>query len=257
MGKIAYTCNRRHRAIAEENIRCAGYDTDFTPEVYAHLGGMLAECFRLPLITPHNFQHAARVEGWEHYQQARHNAGRVILVTAHLGNWEKLALLHSLHAQVGFDIVGRKLDNDGADRFVREMRGQAGSVIDKQNGLRQMLKSLRSGHDLGILIDQALHPDQAVPVQFFGRPVTAVPVVTLLAQKTGAAVVCCFIGREPDGTELVTYCPPTRITGDQQRDSQELTTIIEAFIRRYKEQWFWVHRRWKHSQELSEQEMQP
>lgn len=252
LGKIAYACDRRHRTIAEDNICRAGYTIDFTTEVYANLGSMVAECFRLPLITPENFHDAARVEGWEHYQQARSDAGRVILVTAHLGNWEKIGLLHALRSGEPLDIVGRKLDNDGADRFIREMRGQAGSVIDKQNGLRQMLKSLRSGHDLGILIDQAIHPDNAVAVQFFGRPVTAVPVVTLLAQKTGAAVVCSFIGREPDGTELVTYCPPTLITGDQQQDTQELTSMIETFIRRYKEQWFWVHRRWKHSQELGE-----
>lgn len=251
LGHLAHRIDRRHRRICQANIQRAGYPTDFCRDVYAHLGRVclqVAALHRMPRARP---QAQVRFHNSEHYAQAAQQ-GPCILVTAHMGNWEAMACAHALRSGRPLSVVGRRLDNAGADRFVRELRSQYNTdVIDKQRGLRQMLGALRQGRDLGILIDQALDPRQAVFVEFFGRQCTAVPVVSLLARRTGALVVPAWSWYDLRESRLhIQYQPALQLGhADPREETQQLTGIVEQAIRRHPEQWFWVHRRWKHEQE--------
>ena len=115
---------------------------------------------------------------------------------------------------------------------------------------RGMLKTLRGGGGVAILIDQDAR-DTGVFVPFFGRPASTTPALASLALKTGAAVVPVFSVPQPDGSYRVIYQAPVPIqpSGDHDADvlriTADCTTIIERWVRSHPQLWLWMHRRWK------------
>ena len=179
-------------------------------------------------------------------------AGRgALLISGHLGNWELHGVVHGLlfgpiHA------VARPLDNPDLDRRLCAMRTMAGNtVVYKQRALAQILRALRHGGGIAILIDQNVLPSDGIFVDFFGRKAATTTVAAALAVKTGCALVPSRTELLPDGRYRLTYVPALEWTpsGDRQADiadlTQRLTTRIEDWVRETPEQWLWMHRRWK------------
>jgi KDO2-lipid IV(A) lauroyltransferase len=149
-------------------------------------------------------------------------------------------------------VVVRPLDNPALDRVAARLRIRSGAeLIDKRRALPGVLSALRREWMAAILLDQNASRREGVFVPFFDVPASTSKGLALLAFKTGAPVVPVFIHREPDGRHRVIVDPvvPLSRTGDRERDLVEATAlftrIIEAKVRRWPEQWFWVHRRWK------------
>ncbi|MGZ6130812.1 MAG: lysophospholipid acyltransferase family protein [Myxococcaceae bacterium] len=174
-----------------------------------------------------------------------------VCVAAHLGNW----VLHAwgvarhglpLHA-VGTENVDprltRLIDRFRARGGVRNVwRGQPGAAV-------ALLRALRKGQLLGILIDQDTNV-QNVFVPFFGRPAATPRAAADLVLRTGAAALVCLIHKREDGTYRASSEEvEVPHTGDAERDVVELTARftarIEAAIRAHPEQWVWMHQRWK------------
>jgi hypothetical protein len=126
-------------------------------------------------------------------------------------------------------------------------------VIYKQKALAQMLKTLREGRVVAVMLDQNVQPGDGIFVRFFGRPACTTTVAAALAIKTGAPVVPAHCVRRADGRYRMVYGPPVEWTGTGRRDedikalTQQLTTVIEGWVRETPEQWLWLHRRWKRS----------
>jgi len=177
------------------------------------------------------------------------NSGRaVVLITAHLGNWEILPLAISAKYQplVG---VGRKLKQPWLDRVLRKNREQFGiEMVDKNGGMRAMVKVVRDKKLLGLLIDQSL---PGVDVEFFGKKVSHTTAAALLARKFNALVVPCFIERVGFEKYKATFYEAIEMerTDNIEKDilfhTQKQAKITEEVIKRYPEQWLWIHRRWK------------
>ncbi|PNU18839.1 hypothetical protein C2E25_15480 [Geothermobacter hydrogeniphilus] len=246
LGSLAGRLVPKRMALCRANLRLAGLDEALSGAVFRFLGRNLVAILRLACSDPGHDADKVVVEGFESYLEARKRCGRVILITAHLGNWEKLARLQRRHSGHPLQVVGRSLDQRGADRFLRELRQRGGfTVLEKSRGVRAMLKALRQGNDLGLLIDQRVAPHMGIWVPFFGAPVSAVPVVSLLAKASGAAIVPVFTGIDAAGQERIHYLPELVQTGDEVAETKELNRLIETHIRRYPEQWFWLHNRWR------------
>jgi len=248
---IGRTCLRllpARRDLCRNNLRAAGFSESICEDVFIHFGRMLVAVLRMWCRTPRDVIEGVEVVDAHHYRQARARAGHVILVTAHLGNWEKMAWVHRDTSGVPLQVVGRPLDQRGADRFLRELRERGNlGVINKDRGVRGMIRALRDGFELGILVDQKVPPKLGLDLPFFSRNVPVLPVVSLLARKTGAAIVPVFMVRDRDGRDKMTYLPEIRQTGDAAEETAVLTRVMEGFIRRYPEQWFWVHNRWRYA----------
>jgi KDO2-lipid IV(A) lauroyltransferase len=149
-------------------------------------------------------------------------------------------------------VVVRPLDNPYLDREVSRLREQYGNfLINKTNGMRDILKTLASGNAVGILLDQNVKAKEGVFVDFFGRPACTNKGLALMAGRTKAPVIPAFIHRVgPDRHEiLIGDEMPLIETGDKEADiianTQAYTKAIEDFINDYPDQWFWMHRRWK------------
>ena len=214
--------------------------------VFRSLARLLVALAKFPSIHRSNLDDWIRLEGGEHFEEALRAGRGVLFATAHLGNWELSALAHAL-LRAPMHIVVRPLDNPLIDRLVERRRTLTGNhLIEKKDFARGILKALGANEAVGILIDQNASPAEGVFVDFFGLPACASTGFAKLAAHSGAAVIPGFaLWSDAERRYILRFDPPLRITGDAARDTQTLQSALEATIRKYPDQWLWIHRRWK------------
>jgi KDO2-lipid IV(A) lauroyltransferase len=220
--------------------------------VYVHLGWQLVEFCRMRRYTPENTRSWMRAEGLEHYLAAQARGKGVLIVTGHLGAWELSAFYHSLMGHP-MGMIIRNLDNRRLDAFVNGIRSMHGNfTISKDDFGRGLLKAVRAGQTVGILMDTNMTPPQGEFVKFFGMDACTGTGLAHIARQTGAAVLPGFMFWEPGERQYVLrFGPEVEIprTADRAADilegTRRATAVIESWIRRYPDQWLWIHRRWK------------
>ena len=220
--------------------------------LYRNLGWLLAEFCQMPHYTRENTSSFLCYEGLQHYLSARERGKGVLIVTGHLGAWELSSYYHSL---MGYpmSIVIRRLDNPRVDRLVNAIRCLHGNrVLHKDDFARGLLAAMRHGETVGILMDTNMTPPQGVFVPFFEREACTASGLARVALKTGAAVLPGFMLWEESEQKYVLRFGeeiPLVATGDDEADAlantARFTAVIEDWVRRYPDQWLWVHRRWK------------
>ena len=150
-------------------------------------------------------------------------------------------------------IVARSLDNPLVDRLVRRYRCLHGNdVFDKDDYARGLLGALRNGETIGILMDTNMTPPQGIFVNFFGRMACTASGLARVALKTEAAVLPGFALWDAKlGKYRLHMAPPLTLirSADNEADiianTAAFNRVLEDYIRKYPEQWLWVHRRWK------------
>lgn len=220
--------------------------------LYTSLGRLLAEFCHFPHYTRENVDQVAVYDGFENFEAADRRGTGVLFLTAHLGGWEIGSFVHSLHGHT-LHIVVRDLDNPLLDRFASGYRRRHGNrTIDKRDFVRGILSAMKAGETVGILMDQNMTPQQGVFVDFFGIPACTASGPARVALRTDAAVVPAFtIWDAALGKYRIRFDPalPLVRTGNEEADiaanTALFTRVIEDYVRRYPEQWLWVHRRWK------------
>jgi lauroyl/myristoyl acyltransferase len=175
-----------------------------------------------------------------------------ICITAHLGNWEVLGMAL---VQRGYPLlsVAAPLENPDVDKLFNEMRVVTGQqVLPKQGVLRALLKQLKSGGKVALLLDQNTKPDEGgVFVDFFGLPVPVSSAAAALAQRTGAEVLVGACLPRPDGTYFVPN--PDRVVAPAEAAdttplmlTQAIALMTERWIRTHPQAWLWMYKRWKY-----------
>jgi KDO2-lipid IV(A) lauroyltransferase len=226
--------------------------TEILRKVYRSLGWQLVEFCRMTRYTAENTRNWIRTEGLEHYLAAQARGKGVLIVTGHLGAWELSSFYHSL---MGYPMgmVIRRLDNRRLDDYVNAIRCLHGNrVLHKDDFARGLLTAMRAGETVGILMDTNMRPPQGVFVEFFGRQACTASGLARVALKTGAAVLPGFMVWEAAEKKYVLHFGPElefEQTGDAEADATAATHLCasatEDWIRRYPDQWLWIHRRWK------------
>ena len=220
--------------------------------VYIHLGWQLVEFCRMTGYTVENTRDWLRTEGLEHYLAAQAHGKGVLVIPGHLGAWELSSFYHSL---MGYPMgmVIRRLDNRRLDAYVNGIRCMHGNhVLHKDDFGRGLLTAMRSGGTVGILMDTNMTPPQGAFVRFFGIEACTATGLAHVARKTGAAVLPGFMVWEPAERRYVLHfgaevaIPHSEdIAADILKGTELCTNAIESWIRRYPDQWLWIHRRWK------------
>lgn len=220
--------------------------------VFRHLGWQLVEFCRMPRYTAQNTLGWMRVEGLENYLAARDRGKGVLVLTGHLGAWELSSFYHSL---MGYpmEMVIRRLDNHLLDEFVNNIRCLHGNrVLHKDNFARGLLTAMYAGETVGILMDTNMTPPQGEFVDFFGIQACTASGLARVALRTGAAVLPGFmLWEKEEGRYVLHFGPEVELpkSGNAEADvldlTQQCTRTIENWIRRYPDQWLWIHRRWK------------
>jgi KDO2-lipid IV(A) lauroyltransferase len=258
LGWIIYLLHGRLRRVGMRNLQLAFPEMSKSKRVktlrgeFTSLGRQLAEVCLFPKYTPENVSKVVVYEGFENFEQALARGKGVLFLTGHLGGWELSAFAHSLYGHP-LGVVMRSLDNVYLDRLTKSYRTMHGnSMLDKDDSVRGLLSAMKSGETVGILMDTNMTPPQGVFVDFFGIPACTASGMARIALRTDAAVVPGFTIWDPvlrkyrlrfdSAVELVR-------TGDDDADivanTQLFTKVIEEYVRKYPEQWLWVHRRWK------------
>ena len=220
--------------------------------VFTSFGRQAAEVCLFPKYTRENVSKVVVYDGFENFERALARDKGVLFLTAHLGGWELSAFAHSLQGYP-LHVVMRPLDNIYLDRLTRQYRTMHGnSMVDKDDFVRGLLSAMKAGETVGILMDTNMTPPQGVFVDLFGIPACTASGLARIALRTDAAVVPGFtIWDKALRKYRLRFDPEVKLirTGNDEADAVAntalFTKIIEDYVRRYPDQWLWVHRRWK------------
>src|SRR5579875_3658458 len=263
---LAYHVDRRHRLVARDNLRYAFGDGDAAERdrlvraVYRHFCTMLMEIIHLPRkLHPHNWKQHMRLLNPSAIVDVLLSDRPVLVVSGHFGNWELGGYVLAL---LGFrtHAIARPLDNPYVDAFLRRFReGTGQKVLRKDGDFDKMQQVLASGGILLTLGDQDAG-QKGQFVDFFGRPASTHKAVALLALEynvpmlvlTSVRVAAPAAGgsaawRYEAAVAAIIY--PDEYKGRPDAVpalTQRFTSALERMIRRHPEQYFWLHRRWKH-----------
>ena len=189
-------------------------------------------------------------EGLEHYHEAHAKGKGVIFLTCHLGAFD-LQITNMAMRGLNPNIIGTPLKDEKLNDLLWNYRNLHGAIpIARGKETFRMIKVLKSGGSVALLIDQDTKV-KTVFVDFFGMQAATPVGATILALKTGAAVVPTYIYLDKDQIQRMHLLPeiPMQITGDEDHDvkvnTQVLTNFIEQTIREHPDQWVWMHRRWR------------
>ena len=188
-------------------------------------GRMIIDVLRYPEIKDGDYRDMVTFINREILDEALADGKGAILAAVHSGNWE---LLGGVLASEGYPLISVAMKQNGdADKFINEYREIMHQHVMYKTSVRDMVKALKNGAFLGLIMDQDPGED-GVLVPFFGYE-------TLTA----------------DGPAVLEVHQPLYVekTDDKKRDIAVTTIIlnefIEDYIRRYPEDWFWLHNRWK------------
>jgi KDO2-lipid IV(A) lauroyltransferase len=257
---LAYRVDRRHRRVADDNLRAAFPDLDERQRdrrvraVYRHFCGLFLDIVQLPrAMNVHTWRRHLDLIGSRPVVEGLLSERPLMLVTAHFGNWEMGGYALGLLGFRSFAIA-RKLDNPHLDDFFRRRFRERTrqQILDKNDDYDRIQQVLADGGTLCTLADQDAGA-KGLFVDFFGRPASTHKAVALLAMQYGARIV--VIGTPKVGEPLVYRCEASDSFDAEEYAgrpdavraiTERFSAGLEQLIRRHPEQYFWLHRRWKH-----------
>jgi Kdo2-lipid IVA lauroyltransferase/acyltransferase len=259
LGAVWFTLDRRHRRVALDNMKIAfgsqktqGERNQLARDVFRNIARIPFEIAWSTRLGEKDFSRSFEIKGLAHLRAALKKGKGAIMLTAHTGNWELLPFAIR-YIGLAVNIIYKPIKFKPADDFIFKLRTRFGArMIPKKRSMRRILNSLQRNECIGILFDQDPGIANGVFADFFGRPTCTNKGLAFLALKTEAPVIPVFIARREmkfviEFEKEISLVKSTDANRDLIYYSAVYNKSIENFIRRYPDQWFWVHRRWKHS----------
>lgn len=258
LGKLAYAFSPKPRARTIYHLGLAFGKELSTQEivtlskrVFVMLGKNGGDILRsLKVRSLSDLDRFLVTHGLEHYDRAYAKGKGVMFLTCHVGAFD-LQITNMALRGLNPNIVGTALKDERLNELLWQYRNAYGAVaIERGKESVRLFKALKSGGSIAILIDQDTKVKSRF-VDFFGMPAATPIGATVLALRTGAAVVPTYIYLAEDGKQHMHILPeiPLVITGDEETDlivnTQNFTNITEEIVRKHPEQWVWMHERWK------------
>ena len=217
-------------------------------------GPMLMEVLRFPVLRRHIEDYVTITGALDTMRASLAQGKGAIIATSHSGNWE---LMGGALALAGLPIVGvaKRQSAAGMDRFINEYRALVGMHVTYRSSVREMFRMIDQGWIIGLLSDQDPSRRDGVVVDFFGQETNAFTGAAAIARRCEVPIFPVFMHRRADGHHELTIEEPLYVekTDDRAADvlrvTQEISAHIEAWIRRYPSEWFWLHDRWKSMRE--------
>lgn len=258
LGKLAYAFSPKprertiyHLGLAFSSEKSTGEIVTLSKQVFIMLGKNAGDILRsLKVKTLADLEKFLVTEGLENYEQAHAKGKGVMFLTSHLGAFD-LQVTNMALRGLNPNIIGTALKDQRLNELLFEYRNAYGAVaIERGKESVRLFKVLKSGGSIAILIDQDTKVKSRF-VNFFGMKAATPIGATVLALRTGCAVVPTYIFLGEDGKQHMHILPeiPLIITGDEETDlvvnTQNFTNVTEQIVREHPEQWVWMHERWK------------
>ena len=256
LGLVFYALAIPHRRLVRRNLQfcypewSAKEIRELSRRIFMNFGITLVEMFQSTFMSPEEVLSALRVEGEENFNKAFKSNLGIVIVSAHMGNWEVGLHITNYYGRPMLGVAA-KTRYGWADILLSRSRNRLGNtIIDKKGALSKITEGLRRGEVIGMLIDQSRRK-HGVEVSFFGRKATASPAPALLALRCKSLVLPAFSVRGPDGELTIQVKKPLELTrtgdlrSDIQINTQRMIDVVEEMVRKYPDQWFWLLKPWK------------
>lgn len=257
LGLIWFRVDSRHRNVTLENLRFAfGREMSrehieiLAKQIFKNIASIPFEVAWSCKFDREGFLSHFTIKGIEHVESAHAKGRGVIVVTCHMGNFEMLIPAIEETGFKGYAIY-RKMDFDPLERLIRNIRQRFSvTMIPMRGASKKIDEILSQGGVVGTLLDQNVDWYKGVFVDFFGRPACTNNGLASLAMRSKAPVVPMYTVRR-NRKYVIEFLPeiPLEDTGDKIRDieanTQNYTSAVESVVRKYPDQYFWVHNRWK------------
>jgi KDO2-lipid IV(A) lauroyltransferase len=262
LSKLGFVALKKRQRITLQNLRVAFPEKSeqerkaIARNAYKNLAHSIA--FNLLLqtnrISNEELQSAVSVENWEQFPDSpEQKQTGTLFITAHLGNWELLPQFTALHQPTPIHVIARETSNPLIEeKLVSPLRSRFGfNVFYKKNAVLHMVKALKRGEHVGILIDQKLNHRMHVSVPFFDEPARTTPVPAMLQLRYNIPVQPVCMIQQSRGRFKFIVGEPIEPIAASLSEEQQITALtarhqlaIESMIRDYPDQWFWMHNRW-------------
>ncbi|MFA5177510.1 MAG: lysophospholipid acyltransferase family protein [Candidatus Omnitrophota bacterium] len=259
MSSLAWRFASKQRQIALDSLNIAFGEE----KTKAQLEQIAKDCFTfmaksgVELIfymdKPDRLKECVKLEGRENLDRALAKGCGVILVSAHFGNFPLLLARLSMEGYKAGGIM-KPMHDPRIEKIFLEKREKFGVKTiysqPRKTCVDNTIQALRNNELVFIPIDQNFGTG-GIFVNFFGKKAATAAGPVVLSQRTGAALLPCFIIRQPGDTHKIIFEPALSL--EEGRDAQDtvlinvqkLTSVIEEYIRKYPAEWGWIHRRWK------------
>lgn len=257
--KLLYPLIKSRRRVAKENLRIAfpdKSDAELNRLVYASFENLIitfTEIFNISNMSEKQIKEYVQFENSQLLQKLYDDGRGLILLSAHYGNWEFMAMAGAYHLNLDMLIPVKLLKNWFVDRIINKNRTACGNkVINMDKAAFEMLKQLKSGKAIALLADQSAHENSDIYVSMFGKPTLTYKAPAELALKYNIPLTFNYCERQGDGkyiikSELV-KSEDLEFTKEGVAElTQRHSNMLEAVLRRNPAQWVWAHKRWKHS----------
>jgi KDO2-lipid IV(A) lauroyltransferase len=255
LGKLYYhIADRQRRRALQQMQESLGVSYEAAEKniasLFIKLGQTFLEMLYMPVLTPKTIQQYATMENRHYLVDAVAQGRGVVILTAHMGNWEWLGASLALE---GFPLAAviKRQPNDQHTRILNEYRELVGIEIFARGTteLVSAARALKKGKMLGFLADQDAGTS-GLFIEFLGKMSSTPTGPAVFAKKFKAPVVPAFIVRKPEGGHKVILLEPFYYedTGNEAEDTYNMTAkmskIIEEMIRQYPDEWLWFQKRW-------------
>ncbi len=260
---FAYTISKKHQKIINTNLEIAFGNSLSNKEKKAYGISAFMNLLDTTLgiierdgMSKEEVIKNVTFEGEEIVKKYQDAGKKIIFITGHQGNWELLSQSIAIKFNLTLVGVGRKLDSDLMDKILKENRERFNvEMVYKKGAMKGCIKALGQNKAVGILVDQAIRPNQSIEVDFFNHPVTHTPLASILSRKFEIDLIPAFISTDDYKNYHVKIYEPIKTikTDNQEEDLTKLTQLqanaMQKAIEAHPKEWFWMHKRWKNTKE--------
>ncbi|MCK6604276.1 MAG: lysophospholipid acyltransferase family protein [Ignavibacteriaceae bacterium] len=212
----------------------------------------IIEILTLPSLSESRIKKRIKFSNTELLKKKYEENKGVMIITAHFGNWEYAALSSGIYTGITHHVMVQSLRNTILDNWLNRQRTMFNNkVVYTGISVREVFGILKSGGIVAIAGDQR-GPEEGIRVNLMGIPSTIHEGIAAIALKTGAGIIMGMTVRQPDGSyicelqDVPTDNLPEGKTAQITEISQRHTNVLEQYLKKYPDQYFWMHNRWKY-----------
>lgn len=219
---------------------------------YKSFSKTIIEILYLPWMSNDEIINSIQIKGLEFVKEKYEEKNGLIMLSAHFGNWEFMAISIALQMGIPISVVVKSQRNEYVTNWLNKVREKWGNkIVPLGISIRQIYKELKEKNIVAMVADQR-GPSDGIRVNFFGRKASVYSGPAILALKTKAPIVYGISVRQNDDSyktelqEIELNNLPDNEDEKIVEINQRLTDYLEKYIRQNPEQWLWMHKRWKY-----------
>ncbi|KAF0591123.1 MAG: lipid A biosynthesis lauroyl acyltransferase [Candidatus Campylobacter infans] len=254
LSALFYKFDKKHTKIMLANLKMCGYDEQEAKKIikscYKNFAYFGLSFLKNQGASKEQILNQVRFENAQMVKDALNSGKALIFQTAHYGNWELMSIACAAYFGVSISVVGRNLDNVKMNKILSKNRTRFNiELIPKSGAARGVLNALKNGRVVGMLVDQNTAAKDGIECKFFGKKILHTPAASIFAQKLNALIVPTFVHQDGD-ISVISFYEPISLDA-LGKDSIQIATQLqsdatERVIRKKPDEYFWMHKKFKH-----------